>query len=43
MTITAILEYDKRRVLVQLDEHLTFPLYKNELIKFNIEEGKFKC
>ena len=40
MTITAILEYDKRRVLVQMDEHLTFPLYKNELIKFNIEEGK---
>ncbi len=36
MTVTNILEYDKKRVLVELDEHLTFPLYNSEVRKYNI-------
>ena len=39
MTITAILEYDKRKVLIQLDEHLIFPLYKSEVNKMGLSEG----
>lgn len=40
MTITSILEYDKRKVLVKLDEHLEFPLYKGEVTKYGLSEGK---
>ena len=40
MTITSILEYDKRRVLVQLDEHLEFPLYKGEVRRYGLSEGE---
>ncbi len=40
MTITAILEYDKRKVLIQLDEHLIFPLYKSEVNKFGLSENQ---
>ncbi len=40
MTITSILEYDKRRVLVKLDEHLEFPLYKGEVRKYGLTEGE---
>lgn len=39
MTITSIREYDKRKVLIQLDEHLIFPLYKAEVNKFHLSEG----
>ncbi len=42
MIVTNIFEYDNKRVLVQIDEHLTFPLYKTEVQKFNIvQDGKF--
>lgn len=40
MTITSILEYDKRKVLIQLDGHLIFPLYKSELNKLRLQEGE---
>lgn len=40
MTITSILEYDKRKVLIQLDGHLTFPLYKSEVDKLHLLEGE---
>ena len=40
MTITSILEYDKRRVLVKLDEHLEFPLYKGEVRRYSLSEGE---
>lgn len=40
MTITSILEYDKRRVLVKLDEHLEFPLYKGEVRRYGLTEGE---
>lgn len=38
MTITAIREYDKRKVLVQLDEHLELPLYKSEVNKYHLKQ-----
>ena len=38
MTITAILEYDKRKVLVRVDEHLELPLYKSEANKYHLEQ-----
>lgn len=40
MIITAISEYDKKKVLVQLDWHLTFPLYKGELQKYHLKQGE---
>ncbi len=40
MTITSILEYDKRKVLVQLDEHFIFPLYKGEVMKYHLVQGE---
>ena len=40
MTITSILEYDKRKVLIQLDGHLIFPLYKSEVDKLHLLEGE---
>ena len=39
MIITSILEYDKRKVLIQVDEHCVFPLYKSEVNKWNLAEG----
>lgn len=39
MIITKVIEYDKRKVLVEIDEHFTFPLYKTELHKFCLTEG----
>ena len=40
MTITSIQEYDKKKVLIQLDGHLIFPLYKTECKEFNLKEGE---
>lgn len=40
MTITSIQEYDKRKVLIQLDGHLIFPLYKSEVAKWHLLEGE---
>ncbi len=39
MTVTDIIEYNQKKVLVQLDGHLTFPIYKRELAKYHIEKG----
>ena len=39
MIITKVIEYDKKKVLVQVDEHFTFPLYKMEWQKFALVEG----
>ena len=39
MVVTSIQEYDKRKVLIQLDEHLIFPLYKSEINDFYLSEG----
>ncbi len=36
MIVTDILDYDKRKVLVQLDEYLMFPLYKSEVTKYRL-------
>lgn len=38
MIVTSILEYDKKKVLVHLDEYLIFPLYKAEVRKYGLEE-----
>ena len=38
MIVTKVIEYDKKKVLVQIDEHFTFPLYKTELHKYHITE-----
>ena len=38
MIVTAIQEYDKKRVLVQLDGHLTIPLYKGEVQRYGIAQ-----
>lgn len=40
MIVTNITEYDKRKVLVQIDEHLVFPLYKAEAHKYGLIEGE---
>lgn len=40
MTITSIQEYDKKKVLIQLDGHLIFPLYKSETKTFRLQEGE---
>lgn len=40
MIITNIKEYDKKKVLVQIDEHLVFPLYKVEVKKYRLVEGE---
>lgn len=40
MMITSIREYDKKKVLVQLDGHLIFPLYKGEVQKYHLAEGE---
>lgn len=40
MIITSIQEYDKKKVLIRLDEHLIFPLYKTEVRRLGLEEGK---
>ena len=40
MTITSILEYDKRKVLIQLDGRLTFPIYRSEVNKYRLIEGE---
>lgn len=40
MEITNITEYNKTKVLVQLDEHLIFPLYKSELRIYRIAAGE---
>lgn len=39
MIITNIKEYDKKKVLVQIDEHLVFPVYKAEVKKYCLIEG----
>ena len=39
MTITSIQEYNKKKVLVRLDEHLELPLYKSEADKYHLELG----
>lgn len=39
MIVTDILDYDKRKVLVQLDEYLVFPLYKSEVTKYHVIKG----
>lgn len=38
MVITSIQEYDKRKVLVQLDGHLMYPLYKGEVQRYHLSE-----
>ena len=43
MIITKVIEYDKKKVLVQIDEHFTFPLYKTELHKYHITENNEIC
>ena len=40
MTITSIQEYDKKKVLIQLDGHLIFPLYRSECKHFDLQEGE---
>lgn len=37
MTVTDIIEYNKTKVLVRLDGHLVFPIYKKELNRFHIK------
>lgn len=39
MIVTDILDYDKRKVLVQLDEYLVLPLYKSEVTKYRMIKG----
>ncbi|WP_124066851.1 regulatory protein RecX [Clostridium sp. E02] len=41
MTVTEIVPIDKRRSKVILDEDFTLVLYRGELKKFGVEEGKF--
>ncbi len=38
MLVTDILDYDKRKVLVQLDGYLMFPLYKGEMTKYQLQK-----
>ncbi|MBQ8816298.1 MAG: regulatory protein RecX [Lachnospiraceae bacterium] len=40
MIVTDITEYNTRKVLVRLDGHLIFPLYKGELRKYHIVCGE---
>lgn len=40
MTVTQLLPLDNKRSRVWLDEEFAFVLYKGELRRFNIEEGK---
>lgn len=40
MLVTDILEYDKKKVLVQLDGHLILPLYKGEVSRYRIKKGE---
>lgn len=40
MIVTDVLEYDKRKVLIQLDGHFTFPLYKGEVRSFHLVKGE---
>ena len=37
MTVTDIIEYNKTKVLVHLDGHLIFPIYKKELNRFHLK------
>lgn len=39
MIVTKVIQYDKKKVLVEIDEHFTFPIYKTELQKFHLVEG----
>ena len=39
MVVTDIFDYDKRKVLVQLDEYLVFPIYKSEVTKYRVIKG----
>jgi len=39
MIVTKVIEYNKTKVLVQIDEHFTFPLYNTEYNKFALKEG----
>ena len=36
MVVTDILDYDKRKVLVQVDGYLVFPIYKSEVAKYRL-------
>lgn len=38
MLVTDILDYDKRKVLVQVDGYLIFPLYKGEVTKYHLQK-----
>lgn len=38
MLVTDIFDYDKRKVLVQLDGYLMFPLYKGEVTKYRLQK-----
>ena len=38
MLVTDILDYDKKKVLVQLDGYLMFPLYKGEVTKYHLQK-----
>ena len=40
MIIVDIVQYDKRKVLVQTDEHLVFPLYKTEIQSLRLSKGQ---
>ena len=40
MTVTDITEYNKKKVLIELDGHLIFPLYKGEVSKYRIVAGE---
>ena len=40
MTVTDIIEYNTKKVLVRLDEHLVFPIYKGEIPKYHIICGE---
>lgn len=38
MIVTDILDYDKKKVLIELDEYLILPLYKGEIRTYHIEK-----
>ncbi len=40
MIVTDITEYNKKKVLIELDGHLIFPLYKGEVRKYHITSGE---
>ena len=40
MIVTDITEYNKKKVLIRLDEHLIFPLYIGEVHKYHIVSGE---